>query len=250
MNWQKELDLALRAAKAAGERLREIAKGEKEILSAVGRDIKLQADRDSENIIIGMITAESAYPILAEESGEHGETASGPFWVIDPLDGTMNFSRGIPLCAVSIALVEGTEPLVGVIYDFNRDELFYAASGSGAFWGDGREMRVSSVTESKQAILTTGFPIRQDLNDSALQELVRQVQRFKKTRMIGTAALALAYVACGRMDAYWEQEIMLWDVAAGLVLLKEAGGHVTMTPSAKFKWARNVRCAASPTIWD
>ena len=126
MAWENELNLAIEAAKAAGVRLSELALDEKEILSAKGRDIKLQADRDSEAIILKMLSEGSKYPVLAEESGEVGDvpgSGEGTFWAVDPLDGTFNFSRGVPVCGVSIALVAGTEPVVGVFYDFNRGDL-------------------------------------------------------------------------------------------------------------------------------
>ena len=250
MKWEKEMDLALRAAKAAGSRLREIATGHKKILSAEGRDIKLQADQDAEKVIIDMIAAESDYPILAEESGEHGQVGSGPCWVIDPLDGTFNFSRGVPLCSISIALVEGTEPILGTVYDFNRDELFYGIVGEGAWRNAGEPIHVSNVTQASKGILITGFPIRMDLSIEALQPFMKKILRFKKIRMIGTAALSLAYVACGIMDAYSEDAIMLWDIAAGLALVKAAGGDLIIEPSDKSKWARNVRVAASRSIWE
>lgn len=253
MKWQNELELAVKAAQAAGQRLSEIAQGEKSVLNAEGRDIKLQADRDAEKLIIDLIGAESRFPILAEESGEHGETASGPLWVIDPLDGTMNFARAIPFCAVSIALVEGTEPILGVIYDFNHNDLFYGIA-EGEAWhrdaqGNVKKLSVSTIKDASKAILATGFPVRCDMDLGALEGFMRRIQRFKKIRMIGTAAMSLASVACGRMDAYAEDSIMLWDVAAGLALVRAAGGAIEMENSDKSKWARNIRCAADRSIW-
>lgn len=254
MEWTAELKLATEAARAAGARLAEIMRGHKEILSDAGRDIKLQADRDAERIILDLLQARSPYPALAEESGEHGAPAEGPFWVIDPLDGTLNFSRGVPMCCVSIALVAGQTPLLGVIYDFNRNELYYGVEGgpSGFVGADGveRPLAVSAVRDSRRGILATGFPTNRDYGDAALQDMFMEIKRFKKVRMLGTAALMLAYVASGRVDAYAEDEIMLWDVAAGLALVKAAGGYVDIRPSSKMKWARRVRVASHANVWE
>ncbi|MCL5269958.1 MAG: inositol monophosphatase [bacterium] len=257
MTWRDELNLAVEAARAAGERLRAIAAGEKAVLSVAGRDIKLQADRDSESLILGMLAARSPHPVLAEESGECGTIAEGaaPFWVVDPLDGTLNFSRGVPLCCVSIALVEGTAPRLGVVYDFNRGELFYGVPGDAGDVHGGiispageRPLAVSGVAERGKAILATGFPVNRDFGAAALAEFVDQVKSFKKVRLLGSAALSLAWVAAGRVDAYAEDDIMLWDVAAGLALVAAAGGHVALAPSARLKWARRVRAASTPPL--
>lgn len=252
MVWEKELNLAIRASRQAGERLHELALGEPTILSASGRDIKLQADHASEAIILQMIARETPYPVLAEESGEVGDVPGGDegtFWVVDPLDGTFNFSRGVPLCGVSIALIDRKEPVLGVIYDFNRNELFSAlASGDGKL--NNTPLRVSTTTEIGQASLATGFPVNRDFSDEALIRFVHQVQPFKKVRMIGTAATSLAWVACGRFDVYMEEGIMLWDVAAGLALARAAGAEVRLRPSRGTKWAYDVQVAANACLLD
>ena len=252
MAWENELKLAIKAAKAAGARLSELALDEKEILSAKGRDIKLQADRDSEAIILKMLGEGSKYPVLAEESGEVGDVPGGGegiFWAVDPLDGTFNFSRGVPVCGVSIALVAGTEPVLGVFYDFNRGDLLCGAVGGEARWNES-PLRVSKGDEIGQAILATGFPVNRDFSDEALGQFMREVRPFKKVRMIGSAATSLAWVACGRFDVYMEDDIMLWDVAAGIALVRAAGGIVEIKPSKKLKWARRVRAAANQTLLD
>ena len=248
MKWQKELDLAIRAARETGRRLQELAQGEIDVISSIGRDIKLKADQEAERIILGHLQRDSRWPVLAEESGEHGTPETGPFWVIDPLDGTLNFSRGLPICCISIALVEGVQPIFGVIMDFNRDELFSGVTGEGA-WLNGREITVSNVTDTSQAILATGLPVGRDFSTEALAGMIDHFQRFKKTRMIGSAALSLAYVACGRVDAYTEDDIMLWDVAAGLAIILGAGGYVALEPSSHHKWAYHVHVAANQAIW-
>lgn len=252
MAWEKELTVAIAAARAAGARLKELALNEKEILSAKGRDIKLQADRDSEAIILKMLAEGSEHPVLAEESGEVGEVpggGTGCFWAVDPLDGTYNFSRGVPVCGVSIALVDGTEPVLGVFYDFNRDDLMYGVVGGEARWNE-EPLKVSQTTEIGQAILATGFPVNRDFSDEALEKFMHEVRPFKKVRMVGSAATSLGWVACGRFDVYMEDDIMLWDVAAGIAMVRAAGGIVQLAPSQKLKWARHVRAAANQGLLD
>lgn len=249
MSRRAELDLATEAAREAGRRLRELAREESLVLSAEGRDIKTVADQEAEAIVLERLRAGSDYPLLAEESGEHGAPADGPFWVIDPLDGTMNYTRGLPLCCVSIALMQSDRPLLGVVFDFNSGDLYRGVPGQGA-WLNDRPLHASDREDSRQATLATGFPTQREFTDAALREMFDTIRRFKKTRMFGTAALSLAWVAAGRVDAYAEDDIMLWDVAAGLALVEAAGGYVALEPSPRLKWARHVRCAGRAAIWS
>jgi myo-inositol-1(or 4)-monophosphatase len=244
---ESELRLATEAARAAGQVLRDALKREHQVLSQVGRDIKLQADRDAERVILERLR-ESDHPVLAEESGTHGDLDKDrPFWMVDPLDGTMNFSRGIPGCAVSIALGLPDAPFLGVVYDFQRDEMFSGVVGEGASL-NGTPIQVSTIAQSKAAVLATGFPVNFEYSEEGLHDFAQRIQRFKKVRMIGSAALSLAYVACGRFDAYAEDDIMLWDIAAGLALVNAAGGCSHIVASYK-PWAFRVRCAATASIW-
>ncbi len=248
MKWQTELDLAVRAAAEAATLLQEESTKDKLVLSEIGRDIKLQADRDAEARIL-RILAESEYPVLAEESGEQGDlTGDSPYWIVDPLDGTMNYKHGLPLCCVSIALSQGNDPILGVIDDFNRNECLRGVVGEGAWMGEA-PIRVSGTRDPGKAILATGFPTKGDFSSASIEEFVEKAQRFKKVRMLGTAALMMAYVACGRVDAYAEDHIMLWDIAAGAALIRAAGGWVEMQDSERVKWGRRVRCASNPEIW-
>lgn len=248
MQWQIELDAAIEAARKAGSRLREIAETELEVISSRGRDIKLRADQESEKIIIETLGGVSDIPVLAEESGEsEGFRDSECGWMIDPVDGTLNYSRGIPPCCVSIGLWEKDNPVLGVVYDFNRDECFYGVVGEGA-WCDGKEIRVSGREDVSQAIIATGFPVNRDFGENGLQRFLNQAQKFKKVRMLGTAALSLAYVACGRVDVYTEEEIMMWDVAAGIALVLAAGGWVDIKRSERLVHARTVFAAASSSL--
>ncbi len=249
MAWEAERHVAEEAARAAGALLRRMMPEGTAVLSDAGRDIKTQADHDAEETILALL-AKTGYPILAEESGAANLPAGdSPFWVVDPLDGTLNFSRGLPLCCVSVALMSGRESLVGVVFDFNRDECFSAAAGAGATL-NGAAIRASDRGDARQAILLTGTPTHSDFSEAGLRPLLDRVQRFKKVRLLGSAALMLAYVATGRADAYAEDHIMLWDVAAGLCLVREAGGQVQIEDSGRVEWSVIARCAGNLAVFS
>ena len=248
MKWEAELALAVEAAKQGGALLREAMTGPQNVLSDAGKDIKLQVDCDSEALIIKTLSP-SGFPLLAEESGVHGDTdTTSPLWVIDPLDGTMNFSRNIPLCCVSIGLMQDDEPLLGVIYDFHHENWYTGIVGEGA-WLNDQPMHVSAVTQCDQAIISTGFPVKSDYTDEGLNDFIAQCQQFKKVRCFGSAAMSLAMVASGCVDAYSENAIMLWDIAAGVALVKAAGGHIEMHPHETIPWARKVLAASHESVW-
>jgi myo-inositol-1(or 4)-monophosphatase len=248
MAWERELELAVVAAQTAGVLLHDAFSAPCAILKKTAHDVKLQADLDSEKAIFDVLET-SAYGILSEEAGVVGDIESGkPFWVVDPLDGTSNFSRGIPLCCVSIALFQRGKALLGVIYDFNRGELFTAVTGGKATCNK-EAIRVSKVTKAAEAVLTTGTPVNYVYDDAGFRRYMQTLQRFRKVRQIGTSALSLAWTAAGRADAYCEDDIMFWDIAAGVALLQAAGGYVTMQPSDTAKWARRIRAAAAESIW-
>lgn len=251
MLYREELQLATVAAREAGRLLWRKFREAPEILDDSGRDVKAQADRDAEALILEKL-AKIPHPVLAEESGAHGEIATGPVWVVDPLDGTQNFCRGIPLSCVSIALVHDLRPVLGVVFDFHRDELFCGIVGVGAWLHAGLNdtpIHVSEVRAPARASLATGYPAYRALDDPGVQEFVDALRRFKKVRLLGTAALELAWVAAGRIDAYAEDEIRLWDVAAGLALVEAAGGFYACTPGTTHLWGRRVRCAAHADLW-
>jgi myo-inositol-1(or 4)-monophosphatase len=183
-------------------------------------------DRAAEEAIIDVIA--SARPddaVMAEEGG--GTTNAERHWIVDPLDGTVNFIHGIPHVSVSVALYDGTKGLVGVVYDPLRDELFSAFDGGGARL-NGHVISVSDVAEINRSIVATGFPYDHDVHAESLSIVVREMLReINGLRRMGSAALDLAWVAAGRYDAYWELGIAPWDGAAGMVLVREAGGIVT-----------------------
>ena len=222
------LNIAVRAARSAGEIiLRSADKASHLAVDSKGKnDFATEIDRLAEKEIISIIKA--AYPehsILAEESGEH---AGNDFvWVIDPLDGTTNFIHGFPQYAVSIALKYKGRIEVGVVYDPLRDELFTAKRGGGAMLNN-RRIRVTGLSSMKGALIGTGFPFKVPHHLDAYLAMFRAIAIDSAgIRRAGSAALDLAYLAAGRLDAFWEIELREWDMAAGILLVKEAGGVAT-----------------------
>ncbi|HET6853279.1 MAG TPA: inositol monophosphatase family protein [Pyrinomonadaceae bacterium] len=195
-------------------------------------DINLvtEADIAAEELIIDRIR--SHYPqhgILAEESGEAvlvGGKRSEWKWIIDPLDGTTNYAHGYPCFCVSIALEQNGELVVGVVYDPMRDEMFAAERGQGATLND-RKIRVSSVDQLSDSMLCTGFPYNVRERPDFAREFAKFTMEAQAVRRDGSAALDLAYVACGRFDGFWEDGLSPWDIAAGAVLISEARGTIT-----------------------
>lgn len=222
------LKLACDAARVAGNALVKRDSGWTDVTQESAKDIKIAGDQHAENIILDILASRSEIPVLSEEKGWTGDESSALNWVVDPLDGTANYHQGMPLCCVSIALMNGWEPVLGVVYDFNRDEMFSGVCGQRA-WLNGEPMSVSEIKTPDQAILNTGFPANRDFSEQALSAFAREAARWRKVRMLGTAALSLAYVACGRSDAYEENDVMLWDVAAGCALVRAAGGDVKIS---------------------
>ncbi len=226
------LSLAEQAARQAGAVLRS-GVGMRGINYQDDKDVKLQADVESETLIRRLLAADSPYPVIGEEAGGDVTLTGGnePYWVVDPLDGTGNYLRGIPQTCVSIGLMRGLEPMLGVIFDFNADECFAAAS-AGPLLCNGKQMHAQHADSLNRAFLVTGFPAGRDYSAEALAQTIADYQRFHKVRMLGSAALAIAYVAVGRCDAYREESIRLWDIAAGLALLRASGCAYTLIPSA------------------
>lgn len=219
------LALAVYAAQNAGAFLKK-ARGEVVLVtSAKGRDIKLVLDKESEERIVSLLSKGENFPILSEEMGKVWSSEIFPdyHWIVDPLDGTLNYWKDVPLNCVSIGLWRGSLPILGVVYDFNRDELFTGIVGEGA-WFNGLPMQVGEVQLPAKAVISTGFPISTDFSGAAIQQFISFVRDYKKVRLLGTAALSLAYVASGRFDAYFERDIKIWDVAAGIAIVEAAGG--------------------------
>jgi len=241
------LTIAISIAKEAGNTIRMHLNEFRKIKLEFKRDVKIEADDKLEAVIIKRLWDETKYPILSEESGLLRDSDDTNFrWIIDPLDGSLNFSRGIPLCCISIAFWDGMTPILGVVYDFNNDEMFYGIVGECARLNN-VPIKVSGIDEKSKAVLCTGFPVRTDFSTGKVQEFVKNIKKFKKIRLLGTAALSLCYVACGRADSYQENNIKIWDVAAGLAITKAAGGTIHIEFSAEDKII-NVRAASSNLI--
>jgi myo-inositol-1(or 4)-monophosphatase len=203
----------------------------KEILSEVilstNKDIKLKADILAEKAIKAIIENESDYPILAEESGLSSKNIPNIFWVVDPLDGTANYARNIPICCVSIALILDEKPILGVIYDFINNDLYEGSIHTKALLNS-KEISVSKVNNSSEGILITGLPNNTDYSDNALLKMIKDFQNWRKVRMIGSAAMASVYVASGKADLYTEKKTYLWDIAAGAAIVNAAGGEASI----------------------
>ncbi len=221
------LNIAVRAARRAGSIITRAAlDGGFEVRSKRMNDFVTRVDHAAEEAIIEIVR--KAYPdhaVLAEESGAAAGRAEYQ-WIIDPLDGTTNFIHGFPQYCVSIAIRHRDALAHGVIYDPVRNELYTASKGRGAYLND-RRIRVSKCLRLADALVGTGFPFREVSQiDVYTNQLKRMMQKSAGVRRAGAAALDLAYVACGRLDAFWEMGLSPWDMAAGALMIQEAGGLV------------------------
>lgn len=224
------LNMAIRAARAAGDLIvRYVDRIDTLKITPKGRnDFVSEVDRQAEREIVNIL--HKAYPdhgFLGEEGGRQGLARGDFVWVIDPLDGTTNFLHGFPQFAVSIALLHKGRIECGVIYDPMRQELFTAKRGGGATL-ESRRLRVTRQNSFKGALLGTGFPFKDQRQMDAYLGMFRELAKDTAgIRRAGSAALDLAYVACGRLDGFWEIGLMPWDMAAGILMIQEAGGIVT-----------------------
>jgi myo-inositol-1(or 4)-monophosphatase len=247
---QPLLNIAVRAARRAGELIiRSLNRLESLTVASKGRnDFVTEVDRAAEQEIIGSIRRH--YPqhaFLAEESGRSG--THDTLWIIDPLDGTTNFLHGFPVFAVSIACEIRGRLEHAVVYDPMRGELFTASRGAGAHL-DNHRMRVSKARALEGALIGTGFPYRANLRylDSYLAMLRAVSERAAGVRRPGAAALDLAYVAAGRVDAFWEIGLSAWDTAAGTLLIQEAGGRIGTLSGAEYRQGGNI-LAGTPKVY-
>jgi myo-inositol-1(or 4)-monophosphatase len=229
MHGSANLNLMIKAARKAGRGLvKDFREVENLQVSSKGPgDFVSKADREAERVIKDELRgARPSYGWLGEETGEEAGEDPTRRWIVDPLDGTTNFLHGLPHWAVSIALEHKGEIVAGVVFDAAKDEMFYAEKGLGAFMNDSR-LRVSGRRVMLEAIFATGVPFggRATL-PATLQDLARLMPVCAGVRRWGSAALDLAYVAAGRFDGYWERGINAWDIAAGLIIVKEAGGFL------------------------
>jgi len=220
------LELAKSTATQAGERLTEGGLATYSFSEELPREVKSLADTVLEEIILGALSR-TGLEILSEERGlVPGTKAGGYRFIVDPLDGTFNFVRNLGPCAVSIALWEANRPVFGVIYDIMKRSLFFGGMNMGA-WRDGLKIQVSQTSNVSQAAICTGFPVRFEITGEETWKRFRdRISPFAKVRMFGSASMSLVCVADGCADAYFEDNIMLWDVAAGIALVEGAGGKV------------------------
>ena len=229
MQGSANLNLMIKAARKAGRSLvKDFREVENLQVSAKGPgDFVSKADREAERIIRDeLMTARPTYGWVGEETGSADGADPTRRWIVDPLDGTTNFLHGLPHWAVSIALEHKGEIVAGVIFDAAKDELYWAEQGMGA-WMNETRLRVSGRRSMIEAIFGTGIPFggRSTL-PASLQDLARLMPVCAGVRRWGAASLDLAYVASGRLDGYWERGLQPWDMAAGIVLVREAGGFV------------------------
>ena len=223
MNLEILTEDAILAAKIAGKFLLDNKSKSKKIFKETERDLKLDLDRNAEKLIKKSLS-HTGFSFLGEEFGGHLE--STPTWVIDPIDGTANYFKQLDQCCISIALMTQEKSYIGVIYNFNSDDLYVATTGEGAYL-NGESISVSDTNSRNKAFLTTGFPASESIESSIV--FLKNLNEWKKIRMFGSAALSCAYVASGKCDFYAEKGVYLWDFAAGICLVKEAGGNVEYT---------------------
>lgn len=223
------LQAAEDAARQAGVLLRENFLRDKDIDEAFHHDVKLALDRQSQDLITEVLM--KAFPdyALYGEEGMAGNQDSSMQWIVDPIDGTVNYLYSIPHFCISIALREGKEIIMGLIYDPMLDELWTVEQGSGAKL-NGNPIACSDRTKLEESILFVGCGKDQEAMTTGLARFERASKRARKMRMMGSAALGMAYIASGRLDAYLESRISLWDVAAGILLVESGGGKVDLTP--------------------
>ena len=221
-----ELEVAVAAARAAGEILRSGFGGEQSVRYKGEVDLVTEVDEKAEREIGGILReAFPGYGILAEEGG--ALSGEGEYrWIVDPIDGTVNFAHGLPVFCVSIALEKAGEIVLGVVHDATREETFVAERGGGATL-NGQPISVSDTDEPIRALVATGFPYDRDTMPAALDLFGRFAVLTQGMRRLGSAALDVCYVAAGRFDAYYERGVQPWDIAAGALILEEAGGKVT-----------------------
>ncbi len=242
--------VAVAAALSAGRLLRERLGQVREIRYKGAVNLVTEVDLASERLIVETIQAAFPEHAFFTEEGTGSAPLDAPaLWVIDPLDGTTNYAHGYPMFCVSIAFLREGEPEFGVVYQPVLDELFIAERGVGAFL-NGERLRVSQHAVLHSALLATGFPYDRERRREALAAFARFTLTARAVRRDGSAALNLAYVAAGRFDGFWEQELSPWDTAAGILLVTEAGGRVTDYDGQPYRLTQGTCVASNGLIHD
>jgi len=229
-----ELETAIQAARAAGQLLRERLGTSYQISHKGPTDLVTEIDRQAQDLIASILhKAFPTYGLLGEE-GDQTRVSEGPCWIVDPLDGTVNYIHSYPFFAVSIALERDGELVAGVVYNPILDELFVAEKGKGATL-NGRPIHVSTTDRLEASVLASGFPYGVwTSDDDNSREWRRLLKRALSLRCDASAAIDLCHVAMGRLDGHWEQELGAWDMAAGALMVQEAGGQVTQVTGEPF----------------
>jgi len=223
-----EYKIAKKVASDVGKMLQKNFLSNAGILISQGKDIKTDADFAANELILEALSV-TGIPIISEEGDNSIFNLNDFQWIIDPLDGTLNLSRGFGMSAVSISLWDKGIPILGVVYCLFSNQVYASLNKNGAFKSNDR-ISVSKIKDKNEAILATGFPSGRNYSKKSLDKFIINVQKYKKIRMLGSAALMLAYVSTGVFDAYYEEDIYIWDVAAGLSLIAEAGGSYIIIP--------------------
>ena len=222
---KNDLKIAKQAAKKSGKLLLDKRSRLNKNLESSLKDTKLLADIESEKLIKEILNSSSKYQILGEESGKSDENLGDTYWVVDPLDGTANYNRGIPICCVSIGLIKNMKPVLGVIYDFDNDDLYAGDISNSLSTRNDVPIKVSDYLDKADGVLITGLPHATDYSDESLRDMIKDMQTWKKMRMIGSAAMAACYIASGKAEMYMEKGIYLWDIVAGAAIVESAGGQ-------------------------
>ena len=244
-----QINLIIKACmKASRALIRDFGEIEKLQVSTKGPgDFVTSADRRTEKILIEELQkAHPDYGIISEEAGLINKSNKNNRWIVDPIDGTMNFMNGIPQFAISVGYEEENEIKCGVIFNPIMNEMFCAEKGNGAFLNNSR-IRVSNKKKIKDALIVTGGPKSMSkIKEKIFSEYINVSKNVSNVRKFGSAALDMAYVACGRFDGYWQRELNYWDIAAGIIILKEAGGYVDFfEDDEKFPLKKNILASNS-----
>ena len=254
MQGSANLNLMIKAARKAGRSLvKDFREVENLQVSSKGPgDFVSKADREAERIIKEeLMGARPTYGWLGEETGESDGQDPTRRWIVDPLDGTTNFLHGLPHWAVSIALEHKGEIVSAVVHDPAKDETFWAEKGAGAWLNDGQRLRVSGRRQMVDAVFATGVPFgAKKTLPATLQDLARLMPACAGVRRWGSAALDLCYVAAGRYDGYWERELQPWDMAAGLLIVREAGGMVSAIREGDEPLVKGAIIAANEPLFE
>jgi len=243
------IEFAMGCARSAGEIQREKYESKDLDIDRKGRiDLVTEVDLECERLITELVAKKySEHGIIAEEGTSRNPEAEYQ-WIIDPLDGTTNFAHGFPIFAVSIGLVVGGSPVAGVVYEPIRDEMFHAVKGGGAFMNEVK-IEVSKAEALKDSLLATGFPYDVATNPrNNIDNFRRVIMECQALRRPGAAAIDLVYVACGRLDGFWEQRLKAWDIAAGVLIVTEAGGTVTDMGGGRLDLYGETVCATNGLI--